>query len=157
VVEVRFVDTSVLCNLLAIPGKCQREEEVRAELDQLVSAGVQLILPIATIIETGNHIVQVGDGHARRRCAASFIELLRATAEGALPWVVHAVAWDERMILLLCEGSRNTGSFVEVAAAGVLGAGDVAILAERDMFARRTAALHVGVWTHDARLAAYAG
>ncbi len=49
------------------------------------------------------------------------------------------------MILLLCEGSRNTGSFVEVAAAGVLGAGDVAILAERDMFARRTAALHVGV------------
>lgn len=29
---VSFVDTSVLCDLLKVPGKCQRHEQVRAEL-----------------------------------------------------------------------------------------------------------------------------
>jgi len=116
---------------------------------------VQLVLPIATIIETGNHIAQASDGHRRRACAKAFVELLRLTAEGRVPWVLHSVAWDARMLNLLCDGPGAVGEFVEMAGSGLLGAGDVAILAECELYASRTAGVDVRIWTHDERLAAY--
>lgn len=150
--QVRFVDTSVLCDLLKVPGKCQRHEQVRAELQSLHEANVQLVLPIASIIETGNHI----DGHGRRKSAAAFVALLRLTANGTAPWVLHSVAWDNRMLDLLCDGPRGIGDFVTLAGQGILGAGDVAILAECELYASRTSGVTVSVWTHDDRLGAYA-
>ena len=153
--EVRFVDTSVLCDLIDVPGKNQRRDEVRAELESLIGSGVQLVLPIATIIETGNHIGQLGDGVARRTCAQRFVGLLRLTAEGKVPWVLHAVAWDGALLHMLCDGTDATGPFLELAAAGLLGTGDLSILVECDMYAKRTAHVKVAVWTHDARLAAF--
>ncbi len=152
---VSFVDTSVLCDLLKVPGKCQRHDEVRAELQNLSEAGVQLVLPIASIIETGNHIAQAGDGHGRRASAKAFVELLRLTAKGGAPWVLHSVAWDGRMLALLCDGPGQVGTFVQMAGTGILGAGDMAILAECQLYTMRTAGVDVRVWTHDERLAAY--
>jgi hypothetical protein len=153
--EVRFVDTSVLCDLLDVPGKNQQRDTVQAELRELVAANVQLVLPVAAVIETGNHIVHVAEGSARRACAERFVRLLRATAEGVLPWVLHAVAWDDAMLHALCDGTAATGSFLELAAAGMLGTGDLSILVERDLYASRTSGTTVTVWTHDQRLAAY--
>lgn len=153
--QVRFVDTSVLCDIIAVPGKTQRHNTVVAELRELVKAGVPLVLPIATIIETGNHIAQAADGDARRACAERFVTLLRATANGQMPWVLHAVAWDESMLTLLCDGTAHTGAFVDLAAAGLLGTGDLSILAERELYRRRTAGVEVTLWTHDEKLSAY--
>ena len=155
--SVRFVDTSVLCDLLRVPGKSQRHAEVRGELNSLIARGTVMVLPIATIIETGNHIAHVGDGAARRTCAERFCELLEATAAGTLPWVLHQVAWDAQMLRTLCAGTPTTGAFVDLAGAGVLGAGDLCILAERELYRSRTSGVEVGVWTHDERLAAYGG
>lgn len=154
-VRVCFVDTSVLLELLEVPGKAQQPAEVRDRLAHLVKGGVQLVLPIATIIETGNHVAQIAEGSARRRCAERFVKLLRATAEGVLPWVLHSVAWDEGMLTKLCYGTAETGAFVDLAGAGILGTGDLAILAERELYQQRTSGVEVGVWTRDARLAAY--
>lgn len=139
-----------------MPGKCQLHDQVRAELQSLHESSVQLVLPIASIIETGNHIAQAGDGHGRRKSAEAFVALLRLTAEGAAPWVLHSVAWDKRMLDLLCDGPGGIGDFVTLAGQGMLGAGDVAILAECQLYATRTAGVTVSVWTHDERLAAYA-
>lgn len=154
--EVRFVDTSILCDLLEVPGKSQQAGVVREELERLVKRGVQLVLPIATIIETGNHIEQSSQGHARRRAAERFVALLRATAGGRVPWVLHSVAWDGRMLDLICDGTPATAPFEDLAGNGQLGAGDVSILAECELYRSRVADVTVGVWTHDARLAAYA-
>jgi len=77
--------------------------------------------------------------------------------QGSLPWVLHSVAWDERMLIKLCDGTSVTGPFVELAGAGILGTGDLAILAECELYSERTANVRVTVWTHDARLEAYAG
>jgi len=155
--RVLFIDTSVPCEILAVPGKPQRRDEVVRELERHRTDGVQLVLPIATLIETGNHIAQAANGAARRACAERFCNVLRATAEGQSPWVLHSVSWDERIIRLLCDGLPTTGGFVDLAAAGTLGTGDLSILAESELFAARTAHLDVGVWTHDERLRAYAG
>lgn len=154
--EVRFVDTSILLEILRVPGKAQRVDEVREELRRLTSSGVPLVLPIATVIETGNHIAQVQDGHGRRLAAERFVTFLRATVSGTVPWVFHAVEWDKDMLSTLCEGTAATGPFVELAAAGLLGTGDLAILAECERYARRTFGLDVRVWTLDVRRAAYA-
>ena len=154
--DVWFVDTSVLCDLLKVPGKCQRHEEVREELRSLNDSRVQLVLPIASIIETGNHIAQADDGHGRRTSAKAFVDLLRLTAEGRAPWVLHSVAWDGRMLRLLCDGPGAVGEFVEMAGRGLLGAGDIAILAECELYSSRTAGVDVRIWTHDRALAAYA-
>lgn len=59
------------------------------------------------------------------------------------------------MLDLLCDGPGRIGAFVELAGRGVLGAGDVAILAECERYSSRTAGVRVSVWTHDERLAAY--
>lgn len=164
--RVRFVDTSVLVELLEVPGKCQKRDETRAELEQLLDNGHTLVLPITTVIETGNHIAQIAVGHgaARRDCAERYVRLLRAiAAEKLRGWVLHAVAWDERMLTKLCDGvslpgaKEATGSFVELAGAGMLGAGDLAILAECELYADRTAGVEVAVWTYDERLGAYGG
>jgi hypothetical protein len=153
--EVRFVDTSVLCDLLAVPGKCQQQHSVRDELQRLIEDRVQLVLPIATVIETGNHIAQAADGRSRRACAERFVALLRETAAGRLPWVLHSVAWDAAMLEALCDGVQGTGSFVELAGAGLLGTGDLSILVERDLYRHRTSGIQVTLWTHDDRLRAY--
>lgn len=59
----------------------------------------------------------------RRASAKAFVALLRLTAEGGAPWVLHSVAWDARMLNLLCDGPGTIGDFVERAGKGLLGAG----------------------------------
>ena len=65
---VHFIDTSVFLNIINVPGRNQQREEVMKELKGLLEQKDvnTLILPFATIIETGNHIAHCGDGNQRR-------------------------------------------------------------------------------------------
>ncbi|HEY9895136.1 MAG TPA: hypothetical protein V6D34_06960, partial [Candidatus Sericytochromatia bacterium] len=64
--RVLIIDTSILCVWLQVPGKtmCGSDAEqwdkkrVGQELEKEIQAGTTLVLPLATIIETGNHISQ---------------------------------------------------------------------------------------------------
>jgi ABC-type cobalamin/Fe3+-siderophores transport system ATPase subunit len=69
-----IIDTSVFVEILAVPGKSQAIEETRAELEEWIEADAALLLPMAVIIETGNHIAQVSNGAKRRRAAEGFVE-----------------------------------------------------------------------------------
>jgi hypothetical protein len=42
---VQFMDTSVLLEVLNVPGKTNRHEEIKAELADRVRSGISLILP----------------------------------------------------------------------------------------------------------------
>lgn len=85
--HVHFIDTSILCNILKIPGKCQDYEKVTTEFKNLVNNSFnRLLLPLATIIETGNHIAHVSDGTQRKNLAKKFEELLVKTADNEAPW-----------------------------------------------------------------------
>ena len=65
--EVIFIDTSILCNIVPVPGFNQDQEEVRAEMKELVEKKAKFVLPITAVIETGNHIAQLPDGDKRRK------------------------------------------------------------------------------------------
>lgn len=114
-----------------------------------------MILPTATIIETGNHIAQLGNGDQRRRFAASFTRLLEGTVAGATPWVLNGARWDVSLLTAICRGARGSPPLPEMASQGI-GAGDISILAEADAYAARVTHVDVRIWTLDRHLSAYA-
>lgn len=152
---VTFLDTSVLVEVLRVPGKTQRHDEVAAELRERVAAGESLILPTATIVETGNHIAQVAGGAERRSAAERFTTVLEATVAGKVPWTLNGSRWDGELLAAICRGTRGCPPLPEMASQGI-GAGDVSILAEAEAYGARVAHVEVRVWTLEHALRAYA-
>lgn len=151
-----FIDTSVLCELIRVPGKNQQAEAVRGEFGQRIDDGERFVLPITAVIETGNHIAQA-DG-PRREAAQRLVALLRSAMADETPFVLNQVTWDEDFLDALCKGNATHQTFVDLAGNGLMGAGDVAILVERDQFVAGSAysATDVRVWTLERVLGAYA-
>lgn len=50
--NIRFIDTSIVMNLLRIPHMCQEYESVKKEFNEAIEQNETLILPLATIIES---------------------------------------------------------------------------------------------------------
>ncbi|MCK9249345.1 MAG: hypothetical protein M0P31_10290 [Solirubrobacteraceae bacterium] len=152
---VVFIDTSVLLEVLAVPGKSQQHEAITDELRQRVKDRQGLVLPTAAVIETGNHIAQLHDGGQRRHHADRLSRIIRATAVGEAPWVMHGARWDAELLTRLCDGARGCPPLIDMAMQGV-GTGDVSILAEAEAYAERVAGVDVRIWTLDEGLRAYA-
>ncbi len=150
---VTFIDTSVLCNLVPVPGRDQHAGEVRSEMSGRLAAGERFILPITAVIETGNFIAQISDGRVRRQTAEKLSGILRLICEGKAPWVLHDVAWDRDFLNHLLDGADTSASYVEHAANQV-GAGDLCIINERYHYQQRSR-IRAQIWTFDTGLAAY--
>lgn len=60
--DVVFVDTSVLLNVLDVPGKNSDHVEVASTFKQRVQEGHTFVIPATSVIEVGNHIAQLSDG-----------------------------------------------------------------------------------------------
>lgn len=89
-------DTSVLDVYLQVPGKqtCGPAEELwdKPRIDQLVqqraASGTLFVMPVAAILECGNHIAQAsGD---RFKLAGQLAQLILAVADGQAPWAAIA-------------------------------------------------------------------
>ncbi|MFH9264261.1 hypothetical protein ACH4KN_08360 [Streptomyces sp. NPDC017546] len=153
---VEFVDTSILCNLLDVPGKCQDRKQVIAELkSKRERRETDLLLPVTAIIETGNHIAQVSNGRARRSCAERLSGVLTTVIEGKAPWALNEVEWDAAHLRALVNGGSTGSSLIEHAC-NKLGCGDLNILIERDRYLARTSGVRASIWTLDDLLSSYA-
>jgi len=73
--SICLIDTSIFLNLLNVPNCNQNHDSVLQDFQTYIEAGCIFILPMATILETGNHIAQNGDGTIRRKTALRFIAL----------------------------------------------------------------------------------
>jgi hypothetical protein len=154
--RVSFIDTSVMCELVEVPGKCRGDEAIANELRTRSTDGERFIVPLTTVVETGNHIAQAKTGN-RRAAATRFAALLEAAAAGRTPFEANQVTWDPDFLAALLGGDSTGQSFVDLAGNGQMGGGDVAILVERDRYLA-TSALdrdRVGIWTLEAVLGAY--
>lgn len=154
--KVTFIDTSVLCELLEVPGKSQRSAEVQAELVVREAGGERFVIPVTAVIETGNHIAQAA--RDRRAAAERMVRLLRAARGSEVPYIFNELSWDDELLDALCRGDSTEQTFVDLAGNGLMGAGDVAILVERDRFVARTgySRQEVRIWTLEAVMGAYA-
>ena len=151
---VWFVDTSVFCNLLPVPGLDQHRKEVLAEFSIRMADKSVLILPVTAVVETGNFIAQLPDGRLRRSTAKRFVDVLQLVIEGRAPWRLHQFEWGVAFLQRLLDGGGTQIPLV-VHAENKLGAGDLCILTERQTYTLRTGITDVKVWARDAALEAH--
>jgi hypothetical protein len=140
--SIVLVDTSVLLNVLNVPGRNQDYEAVLSELGELIEAGVLLFIPMAAIIETGNHIAHMGgDGRLRRQAAERFVGVIDDALKDKAPWkpmnfpdAVHLLGW--------------LGEFPDSAMRKV-GMGDLSIKKEWEQLCSKYPMSRVRVWSVD--------
>lgn len=154
--KIFIFDTSVLCCWLQVPGKdtCGPDDQAwdHAKIDSLVSQetknGATFILPVASIIETGNHIAFTqGD---RYTLANSLAEKMKESASEKTPWAAfsdQSDLWSSEKLLKLAE------EWPKLAVEG-LGIGDITIKDVAEFYAS-TGAYEVVILTGDKGLKAY--
>ncbi len=111
--RVTFIDTSVLCELLNVPGMCSQHEDIRTEFELRGDDGERFVIPITAVIETGNHIAQAAGN--RRATAERFVRFLTAAGLGDAPFSVHRPSWDDEFLVDLCEGNATGQPFIDLA------------------------------------------
>ena len=107
--KVLIIDTSVLCVWLRIPdmetcGSSRLywdKEKVDQKLDAEIQQNTVLVLPLATVLETGNHIVQARS--KQYELAQELAKIMRAAADETSPWAAFA----EQAVLWEAEGLKN--------------------------------------------------
>jgi hypothetical protein len=95
--KVLILDTSILCVVIGIPGKevcgpkdnLWTQERVKNKLEVERQTGTTLVLPLATVIETGNHIAQSKQGD-RVKMAQDLSAMMVSAANGEIPWAAFA-------------------------------------------------------------------
>jgi len=140
-----IVDTSVLLNILDVPGRNESREEVLAELEEMIEASDHLFIPMAAIVEVGNHIAQLGNGADRRLAAERFVaEVRRALADEA-PWKPINFPSNQEVLSWL-------DAFPDAAMQG-LGMGDLSVKKEWEDLCAKYRMSRVRVWALDDDLA----
>lgn len=108
--NVIIFDTSILCCWLSVVGKetCGAQNDLwnkeRIENYLQQCAGSVFVLPLAAIIETGNHISQAPD--RRYECAENFCSLVARTVNEGEPWAAFSqqdVLWEKGTLLDLAD------------------------------------------------------
>lgn len=145
---VHFIDTSVMVELLNIPGMNTQHEAAKKEYDMLVEDEDSFVLPVATLIETGNHIAHIPDGRKRFEIANKFTNIVKRGIGGEENWnVVPEIPLNvlERMM----------EQFPEQATVQT-GLGDIGIIEQfEDFWKKRQPIGRMRIWSFDTHLAGY--
>lgn len=142
-----LIDTSIMLEILAVPSKATQQKTVVEALKSKTRASETLFLPMTTIIETGNHIAQNGDGRQRRTIAEKFIKMIEQALDGKAPFKPLSFLDAQQLRLWLPE-------FADFAGQGT-GIGDLSIIKDWqnqcDLHPRR----NVYIWSLDKHLQGY--
>lgn len=142
---VCLIDTSVFCELLDIPGKASEPARFKREFEQRIDGHETFLLPLATIIETGNHIGQQRDGRLRRQAAQRFKTVILSALDGQAPFTPTQLSVEDLVEWI--------DKFPEWATRGS-GLGDLSIREEWERLRTAYPARHVYVWSKDEHLSA---
>lgn len=153
--KVLILDTSVLCCWLRVSGKDTAgphhdqwtPERIDALIEEEKRQHSTFVLPIASLIETGNHVAQASE--RRYECATALATHLTAAADAQSPWAAftdQSALWEQDKLRRLAQAWPNL-------AAGGTSIGDATIKDVADYYAR--AGIHVEILTGDAGLKAY--
>lgn len=145
--SICLLDTSVFVEILRVPDMDTRAKEIASELRKKIDEKESLFLPMATILETGNHIAQHGDGNSRRKAANRFVAQVQLALDGKSPFTT--VSFQNTMNV-----RGWLASFPDSAMRGQ-GLGDLSIIYDwREMCALHPMRL-VYIWSLDRHLSAY--
>lgn len=139
-----LVDTSILLNVLDVHGRNQNREAVLQTLSEHLEQNDHLLLPMAAIVETGNHIAHVADGAKRRSAAQRFVAEIRKALQGETPWRPVNFPSNEQVLNWL-------NDFPNRATSGI-GFGDLSIIKEWEACCTRHPMSRVKIWALDGDL-----
>lgn len=153
--RVLIIDTSILCVWLNVPGKasCGLEHDRwdQRRVDEKIQAEMQaqttFVLPLATIIETGNHIAQAA--HSRKERGEALADLMHKSADNKTPWA----AFSDQSILWSPEKLKALATTWPTLAVQKLSLGDATIKDVAEHYAQMGCA--VEILTGDQGLKAY--
>ncbi|NEA34494.1 hypothetical protein [Streptomyces sp. SID13031] len=149
-----FVDTSILLNLLDVPKRNGERETVTAEFLAWQQEDATFVLPITTVIETGNAVAKI-EGGSRWSFVEKFVQILGQAVVGATPWAASGAVWNADFIQDLIDGHGHVPALPMLMKSDV-GVGDAGILAEMEQYrARVPSATPIRIWTLDAQLGAF--
>jgi hypothetical protein len=153
--KIIILDTSILCVSLQVPGKdtCGSDSDRwdRARVDRILQAEetekTTFVLPLAVIIETGNHIAQASV--RRYETALKLADIMKKTVDSQTPWAAftqQSELWDADSLKQLAD------EFPELAKQN-LALGDATIKRVAEFYAR--SGHEVQILTADAGLKSY--
>lgn len=142
-----LMDTTVFVEFLEVPTMSSQSDEIVTETRQKVELGEKLFLPMATILETGNHISQNGDGRQRRQCAERFLRQVALAIDGKSPFTP--------INFLAAEDMRNWLSEFPDAAMQGRGLGDLSIIHDWERQKHLHHGRRVYIWSLDDHLQGY--
>ena len=141
-----LVDTSIFVQILNIPFMSDNHNQIVEELKVKIHNNESLFLPMATILETGNHIGQNGDGNQKRACAIQFVKQVNLAIDGKSPFAALNFLEAKHMRRWLAE-------FPDWAMRGS-GLGDLSIIHDWERIRDQNRARRVYIWSLDEHLAA---
>ena len=146
--KVHFIDTSVLVELLNIPNMNARHVQAKTEYEQLVSNRDVFVLPIAVLVETGNHIAHIDDGNVRYQIAGYFSDLVQKAINAEDNWNTVPEIPKETLERIMSQ--------FPVQAQAKTGFGDVSIVAQfEDYWQNRQPIGEMRIWSFDTHLQSY--
>jgi hypothetical protein len=141
---VCLIDTSVFVEILNVPQKATQHKQIFQALKEKIEAKESLFLPMATILETGNHIAQNGDGNQRRQGAEKFVREVQKALKGESPFQPIRFLQSEDLQLWLME-------FPDSAMRGS-GLGDLSIIHDWQKLCQQNQGRRVYIWSLDKHL-----
>ncbi|WP_017326734.1 hypothetical protein [Synechococcus sp. PCC 7336] len=144
---VAIVDTSIFCEILQIPGMSSKHNEVVEKLTTLIEEDTNLLLPMAAVYETGNHIAHLADGGYRRKFARLFTEQVQKAMRGEAPWQIMQLPSVEEVEEWLSDFPDEAMRKVSM--------GDLSIKKEWEKMRIKTPNYRVFIWSLDSDLQGY--
>lgn len=86
--DICLLDTSILLNILDVPGRNQDKDKVMADFQAYFEAKCSFIIPFVVAVEVGNHISRNGDGRVRRERASRFVKMMQSTFNNETPFAI---------------------------------------------------------------------
>jgi hypothetical protein len=165
--KVLVIDTSILCVWLGVPSKdtCKVADEtwdqqrVETLIKQEEANGTTLVLPLATLIETGNHIAQVKKPYTEKRysLAQALAKYMIKAVDEESPWAAfteQSTLWEAEALKELAQEWPSLAAQADTKKdKGGLSIGDATIKRVADYYAKM--GNEVEILTGDEGLKAY--
>ena len=135
------VDTSILLNILRHPTRNQDKEAVNAAFRTRLKAGHLFVIPITTIIETGNWAYKMEAG-LRKPWAEHFARFISQSLSGRAPFLLLDFPSHEEMTTYLAELPTQIDT---------MGLGDKLILSQWEQLCEsgKYSGYQINIWSLD--------
>ena len=153
--SICLIDTSIFLEILNVPNYNRHRASVIEEFQTYTQSDCTFLLPMATILETGNHIAQNGDGRMRRETALRFVKAVKEAFTGEAPYRTTTFPNTAEIMLWIDQFPALAGKNKAPDKQEGTSFGDLSIIEEFNKLCKRFPMSEVFIWSLDRDLQSY--